>query len=174
MLVLPCTFHSQAKLNPSDFLSYIHMHITVNILSSKVTQAVPQGINQNIKNLTASVREGESRCFEDKQNWGVPLWCKRLRIWNYWSGSGCCWDRCVFDPWPAKWGKDPVLPKLWQKSKLQHRFNLWPQIFTCLWCGQKIKKQKIVGFESSFSLLHVLGQITSFLWAMLFSLENED
>lgn len=78
--------------------------------------SLPDGSSTLAQLLLATFRKKKKKeYYENFQKF--PLWRRGLRI------QPCRCSRAGSTPGPARWVKEPVLPQLWQRSKLRLRFN---------------------------------------------------
>ena len=79
----------------------------------------------------------------------VQLWKKKKHFLKFQFGEFLLWCNRIggisgalvfrFDPQPARWVKDPVLPWLKYRLQLQLGSGPWPRELHMPWSGQKIK-----------------------------------
>ena len=77
---------------------------------------------------------------------GIPLWHSRLNIQH------CLYGNLGLIPGQVQWVKDPVLPQLCHRLKLQLRFDPWPRKFHILWVQPK-KKMFLIFYAEFLDIL---------------------
>ena len=81
------------------------------------------------------------------------LWCNRICSVSRAQG-------CGFDPSPAQWVKDPVLPQLWCRFQLRLGSDPWPGKSICRKAAKRENKTKQLHRSKAVpqSLLHTVFQ----------------
>ena len=100
---------------------------------------------------------------KDPKGWEFLLWCSISGVLETLEHR--------FDPGPAQWVKDPLLPQPQLRSRLWLRSDPWPRNSICRGAAKKEKKKKKSWMVGTFVMSHFL-QFSPCLYYILTTSQN--